>query len=151
MSGERIADDPQIADTDTLYRSIPANHPDFIAFHSVTGVPIPHAQSLRREPGTGLSAHLDSVLQARGRTPETLYEAGCPSFCFSTGIPRKFGDGVALVAPVGECDPDRAASHVEIWAAADNDTREHWRAIRDQIIRAFHWVVTPEQAGVVLE
>lgn len=136
--------DASIKDEDKLYRRIPRGNPDFLTVDVLSGQRKPSPAAFQRNAGEGMSTHLDSVLVARQRDPETLYEVErYSSIGFLVGVPRQADAGVLRTEDPDEDDEDRQHSHAEVRPPRPEKDRKHWSVVRSTIADACWWVQGP--------
>ena len=135
-------DDPQIPDSEDLYRRIPKN-PDHRTFNAEEGTWVPSAGAFRRLKGEGMSVHMGSILEERGRATDSLYEASrYAAVRFPVGAVRRAGAGVLATTPTLEEEPDEdlRAAHAEARPPTYERNRALWSEVVNEIIQASEWV-----------
>lgn len=140
---EWVMDDPQISDDELLYRRIPLK-PDHCTFDPERGRWVPQPAAFRRDPGEGMSVHMDSVLNELSRQPHTLYDPeSYGAVRFPAGVVRSAGAGVLRTPATveDEADGDLREAHAEARPPTSARDRAFWSQVRHRIIGACDWVV----------
>lgn len=140
---EWVMDDSQIPDDEMIFRRVPMQ-PSHATFDALRGVWVPHAGAFRRSAGEGVSVHMDSILESRGRARHTLYDRERHGAVrFPVGVVRAAGAGVIQTTPTVEEEPDEdlCAAHAEARPPTFEQNKKLWSSVRDQMIKASVWVV----------
>lgn len=132
----------EVEDSDTLLRRVPSN-PDFKTWDETEEVYRLNPAALSRKPGEGLSTHLDRIVRELGRDVITLYPASHYSVSFLAEVPRRAKGDVSHCDDPDEGDTVRRASHCEVAPADPAASKAVWNDIRNEILAAFEWVVSP--------
>lgn len=132
-----------ISDEDILYRRIPKK-PEIRTYDTGRGVWVPGPGAFRRQADEGLSTHLQSILCARGRDPEYLYDANnYGSIGFPVAAPRRCNVGVLRVDDAQELDADLRSAHTEIRPPYREKKSREWKTVVNEIMAASWWVQAP--------
>lgn len=135
--------DSGIPDEEILYRKV-LRQEGHLAWDAENDCYRPGLAALRRDPNTGLSTHAGSLLEMRGRSPETLYDSAryCTMY-FQAGIPREESNvGIIYVEAEIEHEPDEDLrfAHAEVRPENPEKDKPLWNRVRDNIIRNSSWV-----------
>lgn len=136
-------DDPEIPDDELLYRKV-LGREGHVTWDAENDCYRPGVAALSRDPHTGLSTHAGSLLELRGRRPETLYDSErYYTMNFRAAIPREVPTvGVIYVEAEVEHEPDEDLrfAHAEVRPENPGRNRPLWNRVRDNIIRNSSWV-----------
>lgn len=146
-----LCDDPEVPDEEELLRRIPWV-PDHVGFDAQTGSYFPHPAAFRRgNPGEGMSVHMLSVIEGRGRAATDVHDSErFGTVAFLAGVPRTVGGGVVAIPATedDEFDPVLREAHAEVRPPTYVRNRGEWSLICDTIIDACRWVVAPHRKPV---
>lgn len=137
-----VWDDPQIPDGEVLFRRVPMK-PSHATFDALRGVWVPHAGAFQRDANEGMSVHMDSILEARGRARHTLYDsAKYGAVSFPARVVRAAEAGVLATTPTHEqeSNEDLRAAHAEARPPRPEKDRPFWSKVRNEMIKASVWV-----------
>lgn len=138
---------PEISNADALYRSV-LDRPNLATADAVTGEWRVHPGAFQQKDSEGISTHLDSILCARHRAPETLYPAPRGTIRLGVAIPRHQGLGVLHIKDVEEPDLDLSEAHCEIRTESPQKLRRDlWRPIALALALGSEWIIFPAPAG----
>lgn len=134
--------DPQIPDDEVIFRRVRMN-PDHRTFDPEKGQWVPSAGAFRRMEGEGMSAHMNSVLESKGRAGHSLYDPErYGAVRFPVEVVRSAGAGVVQTLPSVEEEPDQdlREAHVEARPPTWALDKRFWSKVRAQMIKASVWV-----------
>jgi hypothetical protein len=136
-------DDPGIDDQDRLFRRVP-KVPGCQTYDPSTETYAVSPGGLRRESNDGMSSHLQSVIELRGRDAFSLYnEEKYSSIRFGVAVPRGAGAGVLPTPAPEEPDEDLRAAHAEVRPPMPEYNKVFWKNVANVIAESSEWVQGP--------
>lgn len=146
LTAGSVSDDPNIAESDSLYRRIAHSGPgNLVAVDEVTGERRPSSGAFKSDDD-GLSTYLRSILTASGLGPEDLVRAPQNAVVeFAVNVPRSLALGVVGDPwPTGTDDDahPRNAAHTLVTGMQGLSKSAARKAAAD-IARASKWIIDP--------